>query len=321
MGEKVRNHILLIDINAIGYSSMYQPNLARLSYNGESTSALHGAPTAVLAALKRHINAVPFILWDGRPDWRFDIHSGYKAGRADTPEKMAIKEDYKRQADILRLIFLDMGIPQVICPTSEADDLAGHLCKHLPPDVEITLITHDTDWLQVVSKTINWESPRTKQTITLENFSETVKDGPFSDPAQYILCKAIAGDAADGIDGVSGVGLKKAKKALDKYGGLDGIFEAVDDGQASKDNLALKIAKDRELIKRNIHLMDWNYSPPISPDASIISSRIVDDEIYERFGLYRLKDSRKAFSMDALNFEVVMPMMERAMHLASYPNE
>ena len=48
-------------------------------------------------------------------------------------------------------------------------------------------------------------------------------------PAQYLQYAALRGDPSDNLPGVPGVGEKTAAKLINKYGGLDGIFEHLDE--------------------------------------------------------------------------------------------
>lgn len=314
----MRGRIILIDVNNIGYGAMYQPSLAGLSHNGESTSALHGVPMSVMSVLRRHPGAVPFVLWDGHSQWRYDLLPEYKAPRKDDEEKRALRADYRRQADHLRLILADLGIPQVSCPHSEADDLAGHICRHLRDDVEVLLYTSDNDWLQAISPTVSRENVRDGAVVTLEGFRRaTEKYGGFDDPSLFLLCKAMEGDKSDAIPGIERIGMKTAIKSLRKYGGLDALYAAVDSGKAGSDKTARRIADGREVTDRNLLLMDWRKAPPPSPWASsILAARIPDPGIYERFGLERLARSAGSFSLDGRPVTEMVREVERALYLA-----
>lgn len=331
-------HILLIDINAVGYSAMYQPELERLHVvdeNGEkvSTSAIHGATNSVLKAINRHEDAVPFILWDGRPQWRHDLLSEYKAhrtlnskGEVDE-DKVAKKEDYKRQSQIIKLLMSDLGIPQISCPDSEADDLAGHICKHVPKGVRITLFTHDTDWLQAVSEYVRWENFRNPgEFIIPESFQQVfkkgpLKDGPFESPAEYLLCKAVAGDSSDGIDGIPGVGIKTAKKIKDKHNGFEALYQMVEEGNPPKLKTESAVAHGKEIIERNMILMDWANSTPVSEYVTIMVTPVEDPSLYDTYQLKRLKDVRGTVELESRGLSEAVRMLDKALHLASHPAE
>lgn len=315
------DHILLIDANAFGYASMYQPNLSRLSHNGQSTAAIYGLPASVFSAMKRHPDALPVLLWDGHAAWRQEIYPEYKSNRDDDPVKLAIKEDYRRQSNVLRMLFADIGIPQIRCPDSEADDLAGHLCREIGDQAEITLLTGDTDWLQAVSDTVTWES-RDGRRVSLSTFTEgTEKDGGMNSPAEYILCKAIAGDASDNIAGVYGIGTKKAKAALDKFGSLEELCEAVRSGGKEASGKGIQsIAAGMDIIYRNLSIMDWSRSPPINPYTTLLAACMENTDLYDEYGLDSIRRYKDSFDHASLSVSAIN-LIDGALSRAAMPRD
>ncbi len=65
-------------------------------------------------------------------------------------------------------------------------------------------------------------------------------------PADYVAYAALRGDPSDNLPGVPGVGEKTAAKLVNAYGGLDGVFAAVDDQTPKlRENLAANEANAR----------------------------------------------------------------------------
>lgn len=260
------SHILLIDANNLGYASMYTPALSRLSHAGEATGGIVGLAQSVLRITRQFPGAVPVVLWDGHAAWRKTLCPAYKANRNATPEKRAITDSWHRQQPIAQALLQHMGVIQLRSPDAEADDLAGRLS--LDPEAmtrhavaRITLVSGDTDWWQALSERVDWMTPITDKTMTLEKLrTDAGKSGFFTGPEEYILSKAIAGDSSDNIAGVAGVGLVTAAKLLRAHGGLEGIRQAVTAGVA-QDRKSQAIAEAYALIDRNRHLMDWRMAP------------------------------------------------------------
>ena len=291
--------IILIDANSIGYAAMYQPNLARLAHDGESTAALHGLPASVFKLMKRFPEAVPVILWDGKARWRYDTYPDYKSDRGSTPDKIAIREAYKRQAPLLRQFFFDLGLPQVGHPDTEADDLAGLIARALVrehDDLHVLLSTTDSDWVQALHARIHWFNTRDESITDLARLaSEEFKDGPFDTPEQYLAAKCMAGDTSDTIDGVHGIGLKTGAKFLREHGSFEALWAKADAGEAFKGaKLQSVITHDaRALYARNRSIMDWTKAPipgdlGLACPAPDLASAI---EMTERFGLKRVRES------------------------------
>jgi len=325
--------ILLIDANAIAYAAMYQPDLAHLKSNGKSTAAIHGATSSIMSAIKRHEEAIPFVLWDGNPQWRKDILPEYKAHRvlkkdgSVDKEKMEIKEQVRIQSETIKLLLSDMGIPQIKCPDSEADDVAGFITKHLD-NCSIVMLSPDTDWLQACATTetkkVRWESPRKPgKLIDTEEMRNpkrdekgkiiltALKDGPFDSPKEYITLKAVSGDTSDGILGCPGLGLKTAKKVLDKFGSFETLWELHEQGKTPKPKKEATVAASKELIERNIKIMDWDFNPPL----------IEDPALYDEYELKRLKDQRESLNLDERGLQRAIVAVDKALHLAMYEPE
>lgn len=259
---------LIVDVNGLGYASMYQPALAHLSHNGESTAGVNGAISSVISMMKKYPQYTPIVLWDGHAKWRYDLNPDYKSNREDDAEKISIRESYKKQVPHIKRILMEAGIPQIIHPDCEADDLAGMICAELAGDEEVHIVmgTKDTDWWQGISDNAEWYSNLTKITVTAESLqSDQLDEGPFDSPDQYIKAKALAGDTSDVIAGVPGIGLKTAAKIIRDYGSVEALWDKFDAGEKLTGERLLKVAGTdyRALYKANLLIMDWRLSPPI----------------------------------------------------------
>lgn len=295
--------ILLFDMNGLGYAAMYQPNLAKLQHNGTPTAALHGALASLFSRMAEFPNALPVVVWDGRARWRNELYPGYKENRSDTPEKVAIREAYRKQVPYIQLLLLHLGIPQLRSGSAEADDLAGAICRELGGDFKMELVSRDTDWWQGLTRKIWWYSPLSKKVITFEDFTNPevgTNDGHFLTTDEYLKCKALAGDTSDCISGVEGVGLKTAAKFIRKYGSMAELWLRVDSGKESvKGSIMERLVtqETRDLYARNLQLMDWSRSPPLNTAEIAAFCLEPDYESFEQlatdFGLTRVISTAK----------------------------
>ena len=71
-------------------------------------------------------------------------------------------------------------------------------------------------------------------------------------PTKYVQYAALRGDPSDNLPGVPGVGEKTAAKLINTYGGLDGIFEHVDE-QTPK--LRQNLAEHEAQARSNVEMM------------------------------------------------------------------
>ncbi len=100
-------------------------------------------------------------------------------------------------------------------------------------------------------------------------------------PALYPQYAALRGDNSDNLPGVPGVGEKTAAKLINKYGGLDGIFDHVDE-QTPK--LRENLAEHEARARKNLELMILQHDAPV--DSVDLDAMAIDpdpDEVQRLF--------------------------------------
>lgn len=266
-------HLQIIDVNALGYASMYQPNLAKLQHKGFPTGGIVGTLNSIFLAMQELPNALPLVVWDGHAAWRKAFFDDYKSNRSSTPEKQAVRASYELQVPVVQLLLSLMGIPQVRCSRSETDDVAGKLTRMVPPDWEVEMRTKDSDWYQGLTRFgITWYSPIHDRRLRLQDLSSLEamgKDLAYLSVEEYLQAKALAGDDSDNIPGVQGVGMATAVKFIRAHGNdIENLFESRRRGTPLAGvKLQAAASEDGECIyRRNRRLMDWRLAPAIQDD-------------------------------------------------------
>jgi DNA polymerase I len=224
-----------------------------------------GQPTGAVVGV---INMLRKLMADHAPDYigvvfdapgktfRDDIYKEYKANRPPMPD------DLRVQIEPLHAIIRAMGLPLVIEPGVEADDVIGTLAVEAQKAGMKTLVsTSDKDLAQLVN-----------DEVTLINtMSDTVTDisgvvdrfGVRAD--QIIDYLALVGDSSDNIPGVPKCGPKTAAKWLSEFDNIDNLEEhageikgkigdylreAIDNGQLAMSRDLARIRTDLELHER-----------------------------------------------------------------------
>ncbi len=195
------------------------------------TAAMYGFLRMLLSTWKRFGEPRPVLIaWDSveGPTVRQALYPEYKRKpskprvsiprpRPDQPVRQINREDILAQeVDLKRLLSL-MGIPQVIAPGHEADDIIATLVARFP-DASIGILSGDRDLLQLVSKSVRLIRPVKAGKFEVES-PETVRAQFQLEPEQILSLKALAGDSSDNIPGARGVGPVLATKILQSYGG------------------------------------------------------------------------------------------------------
>jgi DNA polymerase I len=232
---------------------------------GEPTGAIVG----VLNMLRRLLNdyqpehiAVVFDAPGG--SFRNDLYSQYKANRPPMPEDLRI------QIEPLHDIIRAMGLPLVMVPGVEADDVIGTLARQATEQGMDTLIsTGDKDMAQLVDKHVS----------LINTMSETFTDRAGVEekfgvkPAQIIDYLALVGDSADNIPGVPKCGPKTAAKWLQAYGDLDNLMAHAEEikgkiGENLRASLDyLPLSRQLATIKLDVSLASGPADfAPVAPD-------------------------------------------------------
>lgn len=238
-----------------------------------------GQPTGAVVGV---INMLRKLVAEQNPDYigvvfdapgktfRDDIYSEYKSHRPPMPD------DLRAQIEPLHAIIRAMGLPLVIEPNVEADDVIGTLAVEAQKAGMKTLIsTSDKDLAQLVN-----------DGITLVNtMSETVTDSDgvverFGVRADQIIdYLALVGDTSDNIPGVHKCGPKTAAKWLAEYDNIDNLVrhadeikgkigeylrEAIENGQLEMSRDLTRIRTDLALHEKPKELLQGE------PDVSVL---------------------------------------------------
>lgn len=146
-----------------------------------------------------------YMVLEGKPVHRHDSMAEYKANRIvqpDDPKYAEMQKFYAQKTTILELLNGYFPVSVVRHPTSEADDTIANLVKRSSPTVPWTLVSSDTDFIQLLQSHKNlriWNPVRKEFVVAPTEYD-------------YVIWKSLRGDASDNIPGVPGVGDKTAAK-------------------------------------------------------------------------------------------------------------
>lgn len=197
------------------------------------------------------------------------IYPEYKANRGinrvtnwDTFESQQ-EESEAITSQLVRLIFYLKTLPVDLISVDkiEADDVIGYITGQL--DGEMTIMSSDKDYLQLVSDKITVYSPTKKKfydrDLVLTEYSVT--------PKNFLTQKILLGDSGDNVPGVKGLGAKTMIKLFPELGTetvvtLDDILERCD----GKKKILESIRNYEFQLRINQKLMDLK-EPNIPEEA------------------------------------------------------
>jgi 5'-3' exonuclease len=279
-----KKHILLVDGNSIAHANH---NGTKLTVGGFQVQAIFG----VLKSLRALMQRTPghkelLVLWDGKAQFRLDLYPAYKGNRAPMDaEQEAHQLARKKQMPFLEKALSMLGVRQLRSPLLEADDLAGHLIPLFEAKGhQVTMVSGDKDWLQMVSENVTWFDPIKDRTCTALNFLEFTA---YFNTRAFVQGKALQGDGSDNINGIPFMGDKTASEFLAKWKDVNSFFAAVDKGEYAPKKCGPKAKRihpeqflaspeGRAIFERNVKLMDWKLSRRPAPGELIAQSTVVD---------------------------------------------
>ena len=179
------------------------------------------------------------------PTFRHEQYAEYKAHRKPMPEELAL------QMPILKEVLDQLNITRYEREGVEADDLIGTIARICDENKrECVIVTGDKDDLQLVSDHVRVKlvTSRMGQTKTDDYTPQKVEEVYAFPPRRMIDFKALMGDPSDNIPGVPGVGEKTALDLVGRFGGIDHIYENLDELDI-KDAVRNKLKNGADMAK------------------------------------------------------------------------
>ncbi len=222
---KNKETLLILDGNALLHRAWHAiPPLT--TKEGLVVNAAYGFTMIVEKMLEKFKPEFMVVAWDlpGKT-FRHKLYPEYKGQR----EKK--EQELYDQIPLIQDLLLAYGIPSISAEGFEADDVIATISDKASEKNLLTLVvTGDMDSLQLVDET-------THVVGFIKGISETkiydidaVKERYQLTPSQLIDYKALRGDPSDNLPGVSGIGEKTATELIHRFGTIEEIYQALEDG-------------------------------------------------------------------------------------------
>ena len=223
--EKYLNKVMIVDGSYFLHRALNTPGLQELTTStGMKTGGVFGALRILQSEIKKFPGYFPIFCFDkGLSKRRVELYPDYKANRkrqeADAliaaglePEKDDYLEEYHRQRSDLIQILRALGIPSLLLPGTEGDDLQYLLsivCE------EGVVVSDDKDMIQLVSPTI-----KVRRSMRDETIEWDTSDASYRHP-RFTIRKSIVGDGSDNIPkcapGLGDKGADEIAKILESH--------------------------------------------------------------------------------------------------------
>jgi DNA polymerase-1 len=245
-----RPTLVMIDGHALAYRMFFAlPVQGFQTKQGEPTNAVYGFARTLLDLLDRK-PAYLAVTFDQGLSGRGEKYPDYKGTREKMPD------DLRRQLDRIRDLVTAFNIPIVmgsVAPQAEA------------LDVDVHLITGDRDLLQLITTHTTVELPGKRGEKSEQWSLARFRDEYGLEPPQLVEMKGLMGDSSDNIPGVKGIGDKTAKKLIQEYGSVAGVYDHLD---AIKGALHTKLADGRDSAFLSRDLANIRRDVPVTLDLA-----------------------------------------------------
>lgn len=283
--QKPSTHYFIIDASCLGYASFFSKSSENNTDNKDQT--VKRFLIKLRSFLKKFPESIPVVVWDGNAKWRVDLFKGYKKRRSTNPKILANKLAYKKHVPSIQKTLETLGIIQLFCEESEADDVACktlYKLKQLDPDCRITFLSADSDWLQfVIDPEVRVLDQRTHSIITVKNFKEVTG---FDNYQHFVFGKIVQGDSGDTIPGIP---FLEKDENFQKIKENPDIFKKALEGQsllgaAKVDQTLFKYAcesRSKKIYARNKQLIDLVHSLDKCKDIKILEGTWNESEFFK----------------------------------------
>ncbi len=257
--------VILVDASSYLFRAYHaMPPLT--NSKGNPTGAIYGVINMMKKLITQYQPDYVAMIFDPKgKTFRNDLYDQYKANRPAMPD------DLREQIAPLHELIKAMGVPLVIEPNVEADDVIGTLSKIAAMEGHQVLIsTGDKDMAQLVNPSV--------KLINTMNDTILDEDGVMEKfqvrPDQIIDYLALMGDKVDNIPGVPSVGPKTAAKWLATYETLENLSENAGDiggkvGEKLRDHLdQLPLSKILTEIKCDVPVPVLEELKPVEPNPN-----------------------------------------------------
>ncbi|WP_140920476.1 DNA polymerase I [Limnobaculum xujianqingii] len=219
MAKIAENPLVLVDGSSYLYRAFHAfPPLT--NREGVPTGAMYGVLNMLRSLIAQCQPSHIVVVFDAKgKTFRDELFAEYKSHRPPMPD------DLRAQIEPLHQMVKAMGIPLLVIPGVEADDVIGTLALSASAKGRDVLIsTGDKDMAQLVTPQVTLINTMNNTILGPEEVCEK-----YGVPPELIIdFLALMGDSSDNIPGVPGVGEKTAQALLQGLGGLDTLYSQLD---------------------------------------------------------------------------------------------
>jgi len=211
-----KKRLIIVDGTSYLYRAYYVFSTFK-SLDGKPSGAIYGVINMIRSLFLKFNPYSMVIVFDSiNNNYRKKIYKYYKKNRSSMPESL------KTQIIPLKKVINYLGIPVLILPTVEADDVIGTLSREgVNNGFSVIISSNDKDMIQLLNKNVYIIENHKKKLLGIDDIKEMY--GIHAKNMNHYL--ALTGDPVDNIPGVFGIGKKTATILLNKFNTIQNIYK------------------------------------------------------------------------------------------------
>ena len=265
--------LILVDGSSYLYRAFHAlPPLT--NSKGLPTGAVKGVINMMRRLQKDYPDSTTAVIFDAKgKTFRDDMYSEYKANSPPMPDEL--RSQIQPIHDVIRA----MDMPLISIGGVEADDVIGtYAVQATEKKQPVVISTGDKDIAQLVNEHISLVNTMTDAVLDREGVI-----AKFGIPPELIIdFLALLGDKSDNIPGVPGVGEKTALGLLQGLGGIDSIYQRLDEVETlsfrGAKTMAAKLEEHRELAYLSYQLATIKTDVEVDLAVDELANQAPDNE-------------------------------------------
>jgi len=254
------NRIFIIDGTAFIYRAFFAIR-GLTNSKGRPTNAAFGFARIMLKILREHEPSHLAVVFDAPgPTFRHEMYSEYKATRDETPP------DLIDQLPLVDKLVAAFGFATFRVPGVEADDVIATLADAAQEKgLAAVVVSGDKDLLQLVRDGVSVYDPHKGDSGKWYAADDVVERYGVT-PEHIRDMFGLMGDSSDNVPGVKGIGEKTARKLLEQYGSIEGVYAHIDQLKG-KQRENLEQHKEEAFLSRELVTIKHDVEIPATVEA------------------------------------------------------
>jgi len=245
------DRLMIVDGSNLLFQMFYGMPARIINAQGRAIQGTLGFEGALLKMVRMVQPTHIAVLFDGEyVSSRTELAPDYKGNRADYSQMAEEDTPFSQLPDIFAALDC-LEICHRETSVCEADDWIAGYAKRYGTELEVIIVSQDSDFFQLITDHVQILRYRGEKTLRCD--AEYIREKLAIAPKQYAAFKSLTGDTADNICGVNGIGPKTAAALMEQFGDLDTLLAGAD--EIRRPSIRKAVQENTERIRRNYRLI------------------------------------------------------------------